>query len=506
MYLDFYGFTRAPFGSDPITANELFLADTHREALATFVYGVVSRKPIIMVTGDVGVGKTTVLRTALTHLLNEPLVIIGVPHPVLRPDEVLREIGRALHMERADHLTIAMLERVHDAIKEVIKSGKRIIFIIDEAQEVPHETLEFIRLMSNMEAGVTGGFQIILVGQPELERTLAKPSFRHLRQRIALRGTLKPLSKADAADYLKHRLELAGGRVDTIMSEAAIRKIVSASRCIPRRLNVIADNALLAGFAEEARPITPSHVRGAVREIDAGMRFQWVRRYARPAGYAAAALAVLVIAGSIVFRPSSSDLQTPADAMRPPEPKPVIEQMSQSLTPGAEPVAAVASTVSPPDAFLPSRSQAPAAAEPPPVETASLSAPPPASPGIRIEPGRPETTPRTELPPMPASVPVAPANTNAIAAPAQKRSKIPGDTPDWLPYAHRLETGETVKDVLMRTYGSYNQDALFLFHALNSDIEGPESVKPGDVIWVPVRKDRESGNVLSSAESAEAGR
>jgi general secretion pathway protein A len=268
MYEQFFGFKQPPFGVT--TENyKLFFADTHREALARLVYGMLARKPLIILTGDVGLGKTTILRAALSRVTTHQAVrLVSLPHPLLRPADVLRLIGRALDMKNAPQLRVSDLDMVHQSMLEIVNKGERVVLVIDEAQSLPAETLEFVRLMSNLDAGIAGLFQIVLVGQPELWLTLQKFEFRHLRQRIAIRAEMRRLTSGESREYLRHRLQQAGTALEETFTPAAVKKLLSLGHGAPRRLNCIADNALLLAFGDGSKPVDARFVQLAAATQD----------------------------------------------------------------------------------------------------------------------------------------------------------------------------------------------------------------------------------------------
>lgn len=267
MYLQFFGMSRMPFGART-DGEPIFLAGTHAEALATLVYGLVSAKPLIMLTGDVGLGKTTLLRAALSKVRSSTLRIWNLPHPLIQPQDLLRLLGRTLDMPGADRLRLPDVGEFHRVLLVAAGTGKRFALIIDEAQLLPPLTLEFVRLLSNLDAVARGFFYIVLVGQPELWARLQRPEWRHLRQRIALRAELRPLSSEASADYVRFCMRISNTDAETVLKPSALRALVRRGAGAPRRLNYIADNALLYAFGEGVRPVDARHIRAAAKTLD----------------------------------------------------------------------------------------------------------------------------------------------------------------------------------------------------------------------------------------------
>jgi len=360
MYLSFYGLNHPPFGVLP-PSQPIYLAEAHREALATVIYGILARKPIFLLTGDVGLGKSTILRAALERVAQEALRVVEIPHPVLTPVDVLRLLGAALGIAGATRLELADIETVHRAMRDIADAGGRVLLVIDEAQALPPETLEFIRLMSNLEAGARGHFQILLVGQPELLRTLNRHRFRALRQRIAIRSELKSLSSAEAEDYIRFRVELAGGTVEPLFTAGALRNLARRGRGIPRRINAIADNALLLSFGNGVRQLDSNAVRRGAAALDGSAGR--LRQLAAMTPLRWAALAVFAVLGIALAIPGPQP-QVPAPVTRAETPQalpapaavtPAHFQYSTRLLSAAPDAAAAAAgdTKAPPDSVQP---------------------------------------------------------------------------------------------------------------------------------------------------------
>lgn len=352
MYERFFGLRQPPFATSP-ELQQLFFAETHREALARLVYGILARKPLIILTGDVGLGKSTMLRAALARATShQALRVVSLPHPLLRPGDVLRIIARELDMPNAQQLRVSDLDAVHEAMKKLVADGQRLALVIDEAQSLPAETLEFVRLMSNLETGLSGNFQIVLVGQPELWEMLQGSEFRHLRQRIAIRAELQPLSKVEAGEYLRHRLKQAGAGIEQIFTKPAVAALIREGHGAPRRLNCIADNALLLAFGDQKKPVDLKHVEIAAETQDKVSNgvFKWRRWFRKPLLWITApvlAATVFVTLAVILFPPRPAPKMNAAPRIE----KPAVAGSAPASAPveAPQPVAPVpASAPSPP--------------------------------------------------------------------------------------------------------------------------------------------------------------
>ncbi len=257
MYQEFYGFQEKPFNLTP-DPRFIFLSQKHREAIAHLLYGINSHVGFISLTGEVGAGKTTVLRSLLSHLDHDHYRTALIFNPSLSPSGLLRSIGREYGMLSNDEASGVsdsdILEKLNDFLIRENAEKRTVVLVIDEAQNLGADVLEQIRLISNLETDSDKLIQIILAGQPELLDLLRKRNLRQLNQRITVRYHLTPLDLQDTEAYINHRIDVAEGRV--VFSRRAIAKIFRYSGGLPRLINAACDRALLAGYTQEAREIT----------------------------------------------------------------------------------------------------------------------------------------------------------------------------------------------------------------------------------------------------------
>jgi general secretion pathway protein A len=265
MYTEHYGLREKPFNLTP-DPRFLFLSTSHREALAHVLYGIDQGEGFIAVTGEVGTGKTTLCRTLLERLTPETEVAY-LFSPALDPDELLCAIALELGLPSAGVDRAERLEQLNAFLLAANRRGRRVLLIVDEAQNLSTATLEQIRLLSNLETSRSKLIQIVLFGQPELDAKLDSSELRQLRQRISVRWRLGSLSDAEARDYVRHRIRVAAGDELDLFTPGALREIRRRARGIPRLVNLLADRSLLAGFAEGARRVDGSHVGRAAREM-----------------------------------------------------------------------------------------------------------------------------------------------------------------------------------------------------------------------------------------------
>jgi general secretion pathway protein A len=300
MYLQSFGLREKPFTLSP-DPRYLFLAESHREALAHLLYGVDQGEGFIAVVGEVGTGKTTLCRTLLQRLGAETEVAF-LFNPDLSPLELLQvvcsELGVAVPAgaSRRD-----LLDRINEFLVHNKREGRRVLLIIDEAQNLQPETLEQVRLLSNLETETSKLVQIVLLGQPELESKLASSELRQLRQRISVWWRLGPMKRAETFEYVRHRLRVAGGSGRAPFSDAALREVHRRSTGVPRVVNILCDRALLSAYGAGASQVRVSHVRRAAAELGprrAGGALARVGRFVLHPGWIAAAGALAISLGA----------------------------------------------------------------------------------------------------------------------------------------------------------------------------------------------------------------
>jgi len=267
-YKDFFGFKDAPFRLTP-DPDYYFPSGVHREALQTLLYSIRAQEGFIQITGDPGTGKTLTLRTLLRQLGDEVTTAL-ILNPRLSPEELLKVILEDLGIspdEMKQRSKEELLRFFRELLLDKAQKGMTTVLIIDEAQNLPNDTLEELRLLSNLETEKKKLLQIILVGQVELEQKLQEPELRQLDQRITIRYRLKPLSREDTVSYINHRLTIAGGEKSARFSPRVLTQVYKASRGVPRLINIISERSLMAAFVDGKTTVDRNHLKKALESI-----------------------------------------------------------------------------------------------------------------------------------------------------------------------------------------------------------------------------------------------
>ncbi len=266
MYLEHYGLIRSPFEMTP-DPSFLYLGEAHREGLAALVYGVRARKGFVLLTGEVGTGKTTLLHALLAQL-DSSTHSAFLFNPRLEPLDFFRVMFDEYGIEAESRTKGDYLLALNHFLIERLAQDQTTVLIVDEAQTLSPEMLEEIRLLSNLETSTSKLLQIVLVGQPELRDQLGRPELRQLRQRIVLRHHLRPFDAEETRFYVDERLRLAGYTGKGIFKGSAYREIYAVTGGVPRLINVVCDGALLQGFARQLLRLRPAEIREVAEELE----------------------------------------------------------------------------------------------------------------------------------------------------------------------------------------------------------------------------------------------
>jgi general secretion pathway protein A len=330
VYCDFYGLISEPFRTTP-DADAVFFSPSHREALSSLLYGIKERKGVIVVTGEVGVGKTTILRRYLKTAEPLPQKTIHLYNPNITFERLLRTILTQLGAQPGGDAS-EMVGRLHELALAEQQRDNTVVLVIDEAQCMPVETLEGIRMLSNLETAHEKLIQIVLMGQPELETVLDRHELRHVRERIAVRARILPLTQSESAEYIQHRLIQVSREQRSIFSNGALALIIKAAAGIPRRLNIVCDNTLIVGFRLRQPIISRTIAKQAIADMAGIQSAPWWR--SRTAAGVVVSLALVTVMsvylgfglGAPSEKPTvASQEELPPTPASPPEPAPVPE-------------------------------------------------------------------------------------------------------------------------------------------------------------------------------------
>jgi MSHA biogenesis protein MshM len=272
IYLNHFGLREPPFGITPDTSF-FFACASSQEALNTLLVAVANGEGFIKITGEVGTGKTLLCRKLLATL-GDSCITAYVPNPNLEPRTLLLALCDELHVEvDADLDQHRLYKALNLALLDFARDRKRVVICLDETQAMPLETLETLRLLTNLETEKRKLAQVILFGQPELDKNLAHESVRQLRQRITFQHHLGTLSRQELAHYLAHRLSVAGRSGDRVFTGPAVGAIHRATGGVPRLVNILAHKAMMLAFGEGVRQVRARHARAAIADTPAASSF-----------------------------------------------------------------------------------------------------------------------------------------------------------------------------------------------------------------------------------------
>jgi MSHA biogenesis protein MshM len=269
MYLNFFQFREKPFSLTPDT--QFFMnQQSHRGALNTLLVALKHCEGFIKVVGEVGTGKTLLCRILLGQLgKNKNFITAYIPNPYLTPDElkafVAQEVGAEYDPQMPAH---QLMSAIYRRLMQLARLRKQVVLIVDEAQAMPRETIEALRLLTNLETEKRKLLQVVIFGQPELDTLLNRPDLRQLKQRIVFSEYLKPFAYRGVREYIEHRLSAAGSNNLQLFSPAAVWLIAKGSAGIPRLINVLAHKALIAAYGEGAKRVTARHVARAIADTE----------------------------------------------------------------------------------------------------------------------------------------------------------------------------------------------------------------------------------------------
>ena len=330
MYLDFFKFKKNPFHITP-DPDFLFLSPSHKEASASILYGIEQRKGFVAITGEVGVGKTTILRSYLEGADPERIRIVYIFNAALSFEKLLEQIVSELGVPAVDEDPSQLVDSLFHYLIDEYKNDRDVVLIIDEAQNMPVETLERLRMLSNLETSKDKLLQIILVGQPEFEQKLDLPELRQLKQRMAIRCRIDALTHDESLAYIQHRLMKASLFHNPVFTKDALKLIVKEARGIPRIINVVCDNALITAFGYERNPVDAKIIKEVIKDLRGvqpriSLRWEFVS-FPALVGF----LGLIVLASIAIFMPKGiPPVRTEVLSAKVPAPLPKAETVKEA--------------------------------------------------------------------------------------------------------------------------------------------------------------------------------
>ncbi|HET9404150.1 MAG TPA: AAA family ATPase [Burkholderiales bacterium] len=351
MYYSHFGLNQAPFKITPNTGF-FFSGGNRGPILEALIYAITHGEGIIKVTGEVGSGKT-MLCHMLPKRLPAHIETVYIANPSVSPEEILHAIAFELQLPvTRGALRLEVMQALHDFLLKRYAEGKRVVVFVEESQSMPLATLEEIRLLSNLETSNDKLLQIVLFGQPELDDNLRQPNIRQLRERITHSFRLEPLTQGEIREYLMFRMRAAGYRGPDLFSNSVVKNIARTSLGLTRRVNLIADKALLAAFSENTHTVRPKHVEAAVRDSEFSQqmppRFETGRLWGGAALVAAGA-----VTGIAIYALLQQAAQSPATAARTPPANTVAAENPAAVSSKSAPSAAAAPSAPRADATVP---------------------------------------------------------------------------------------------------------------------------------------------------------
>lgn len=294
MYLYHFGLTELPFTLTPNTAFYVGL-EPHNEALAVLLTALKTGEGFIKVIGEVGTGKTLLCRKLLNEI-PEHFVTAYIPNPYLKPDELRRAVAVELGVKQAQRMSVQLLtQRIQQRLLELHLAGHSVVLILDEAQALPEESLEALRLFTNLETETRKLLQVVLFAQPELDERLATKRFRQLKQRITFSYKLRAMTAPEVQRYIQHRMQVAGYKGASLFSVTISKKVAKVSLGIPRLVNVLCHKMLMLSYGQGQYQITNKHLSAAIEDTEATTQASNVKGYLSITGLIISAILIVYV-------------------------------------------------------------------------------------------------------------------------------------------------------------------------------------------------------------------
>jgi general secretion pathway protein A len=472
MYLDFYQLKKAPFHITP-DPDFLFLSPSHKAALGSIIYGIEERQGFVAIIGEVGLGKTTILRSYLERIDERQLKTIYIFNANISFRSLLKIIFREFDIDFESEDLFEMVNRLHQVLIEEYKQGRNVALIIDEAQNMPIETLENLRMLSNLETSTEKLVQIVLIGQPEFDNKLNLNELRQLKQRLVIRSTIEPLSNEESLAYIEHRLSKVALVPEPLFSKGALKLIVEQAQGTPRALNILCTNALIAGFGYRQKPIAT----GTVKEVIGGSASPKTPSRLR---FGLAWSTALVVCAGVFWASPYKDVVFSKFQQ--------TELSSPSITPPTAPGNhSVTPPIKPQQEPLPPRRGVLEASYPQNHAQSS----PAQSPTYEVKHDAPQRTEVVPKPPLEnltkqSSVTTQPSENDQSQEKGQKPQEPQREaTPVKLPFVRVLNKGDYISKVAVEVYGHTSEEILTLIKKHNPQIKDINRVEIGEKVLFP---------------------
>lgn len=457
MYTQYYDLIQNPFENTP-DSNFLFLTPQHRETLSSLEYGIDTAKGFILVAGDVGTGKTTVVNALLHHLSDKHLTL-SIVNPRAELDDILQRLAATLRTDVDAASAASPIGAIREKLEALADDDRRFVLIIDEAHLLSEKTLEDIRLLSNIEREDQKLIQIVLVGQNEIFSLLDSPDLSSLKQRLVIIRRLSSMTYGEMVSYIQHRLSVAG-RNTPLFEKKALRKIFKRSRGVPRLVNHICDNALLIGFALQKKSIPIAVIREVIQDMDGGSSFR--KFLPTPDMRALKWGGIALIACFAITYATMSRMSQPSP------------QAAQTSSPAAYSEARQEPRATPADAPVQAARFYPAT-EPEPNPEVAAAQPETTTPSATVD----NTDPVTDAASGVVTIVKGEELTlPPVGLPRIDMSKSPGDV-------EKVQPNEWLRKIALDKYGIKNDTIIDLIHLANPDIKDINRIYPGQEITLP---------------------
>uniref|UniRef100_UPI000B80218E ExeA family protein n=1 Tax=Candidatus Entotheonella palauensis TaxID=93172 RepID=UPI000B80218E len=468
MYLEFYGLRKAPFQITP-DPDFLFLSPSHKVALGAIIYGIEERQGFVVITGEVGLGKTTILRSYLERVDPHQLRTICIFNANVSFEGLLKTLYAEFDLEYHTDDLFENVKQLHSILIQEYEQGRNVALIIDEAQNMPIETLSHLLMLSNLETSTEKLLQIVLIGQPEFENTLNRQELRQLKQRLVIHEKIDALTSQESLAYIHHRLDKVKTHTEPIFHHKAEALLIKASKGTPRVLNTLCTNALIAGVGYQEKPVSTRTIKQVTDNLLGTRR---TSTGLHPWRYLFVALGILLLLCILWLSPIGKYITRPpmipaARDMLLTRFKGFMPSWIQAKLPKSDPMVSPA-----PEPIAPPAPE-PMAEPPEPIP------PEPEPPVVSTSTQKPE-----DADPQPSTEQSDDPSRNGLQP--EDIPEEPVDTEDnGFPLTISVSPGEDISDIALEIYGFANDELFDLIKQSNPNVEDLKSIKVGDKLLLP---------------------